>query len=212
MIWGCASTSTVLASELASERVHPLSGRDQNGYAYLIIWQAAGAGAAAGRRPFDRPRPGYRGARRHRAPVGAILQFGPGHLLSMAVDQSRYYHRLQDPADAPEGWAGRAARPSASTAASSAARGGGAQRQLFGPGGERHAPRRGAARGRPPRSVLRAGRAGHAQLHAGAAARWRPSGQSWNYMATERGSATRSTRTSSPFYDERPRRARRAAA
>ena len=105
------------------------------------------------------------------APSGRNFRSLGRAIFSMAVDQSDcYYHRLQDPADEvySEGWA--ACRTLGVNGGVIPLRAAAARNANFRPGGERHAPRRGAARGRPPRSVLRAGRAGHAQLHAGAAA------------------------------------------
>ena len=94
-----------LASEYL-ERVHPLC--HQNGYAYLFLKLLA---------PELLPDVDHLIVLDPDTVVLADIallwaqfsQFGPGHLLSMAVDQSdRYYHRLQDPADEvySEGWAG----------------------------------------------------------------------------------------------------------
>ena len=94
-----------LASEYL-ERVHPLC--HQNGYAYLFLKLLA---------PELLPDVDHLIVLDPDTVVLADVallwaqfsQFGPGHLLSMAVDQSdRYYHRLQDPADEvySEGWAG----------------------------------------------------------------------------------------------------------
>ena len=88
------------------ERVHPLC--HQNGYAYLFLKLLA---------PELLPDVDHLIVLDPDTVVLADIallwaqfsQFGPGHLLSMAVDQSdRYYHRLQDPADEvySEGWAG----------------------------------------------------------------------------------------------------------